>query len=189
MSSKDLFLFNIILAGIPVALYMIIWNPLFSGTGYEFYRPATTETSINAYRGDLAGYTTAFDESNNLVGKYKKLADSYKAVDRSIFDTIKKSIPDSIDNLNFVSEITAMIEKEGFDAGAIALAPGPDLNGVRTVTFSFSVKGTYESIKTLVRALEQNARFMSVRSLSLVTPTAPGEPYTLIGSVDAYKLR
>jgi Tfp pilus assembly protein PilO len=189
MSSKDLVLFNIILAGIPVAVYLIIWNPLFSGTGYQFYSPATPATSINAYRGELSGYTAVFEESNTLITKYKKLANSYKAVDRSIFDTIKKSIPDDIDRLNFVSEITAMIEKEGFEAGAIGVNPGPDLNGVKTVTFYFTVKGTYESIKALVRVFEQNARFMSVRSFSLTTPAQPGDPYTFTAAVDAYKLR
>ena len=189
MSSKDLLLFNIILAGIPVAVYLIVWNPLFSGTGYEFYNPATPATSINAYKGDLSGYTGAFEESNSLITKYKKLADSYKAVDRSIFDTIKKSIPDDIDRLNFVSELTAMIEKEGFDAGSITVNPGPDLNGVKTATFSFTVKGTYESIKALIRIFEQNARFMSVRSFSLTPPLAPGEPYTFTAVGDAYKLR
>ncbi len=189
MSSKDLLLFNIILAGIPVALYLIIWNPLFTGTGYEFYNPATPQTSINAYKGDLSGFTKAFEDSSALLVKYNKLADSYKAVDRSIFDTIKRSIPDDIDRLNFVSEITAMIEKEGFDAGAITVNPGPDLNGVKTVTFSFTVKGTYESLKALVKSFEQNARFMSVRSVTLSTPAIPGDPYILVGSVDAYKLR
>jgi hypothetical protein len=189
MSSKDIVLFNIILAGIPVAVYLVIWNPLFSGTGYQFYSPATQATSINAYRGDLAGYTAVFEESNTLITKYKKLVNSYNAVDRSIFDTIKKSIPDDIDRLNFVSEITTMIEREGFEAGTIGVNPGPDLNGIKTVTFSFTVKGTYESIKALIRVFEQNARFMSVRSFSLTTPAEPSDLYTLNISIDAYKLR
>jgi Tfp pilus assembly protein PilO len=189
MTQKDLFLFTIILAAVPVAVYLVIWNPLFTGSGYDFYNPATPSTSINAYRGQYAGYDSAFQDANSLVVKYKKLAESYKSVDRTIFETIKKSIPDDIDKLSFVSEVTSLIQKEGVDPGNITVAPGPDLNGVRTMTFNFTVKGSYETMKNLMRSFEQNARFMSVRSITLTTPDTPGDPYIIVASVDAYKLR
>lgn len=188
MTQKDLLLFNIILAAIPVAVYLIIWDPLFTGQGYDFYNPATVKTSIKAYRGQFAGYDSSFQDANSLITKYKKMADSYKDVDRTIFDTIKKSIPDDIDRLSFVSEVTTIIQKEGVDPGNVSVAPGPDLYGVKTITFSFSIKGSYETMKNLIHVFEKNARFMSVRTLSLTTPILPGDPYTMAASVDVYKL-
>ncbi len=189
MSQKDILLFNIILAAIPVAIYMVIWDPLFTGKGYDFYNPATPKTSVNAYRGQFAGYESSFQEANSLKAKYTKMAEAYKSVDRTIFDTIKRSIPDDIDRLSFVSEMTSFIQKEGVDPGNVSVNPGPDLNGVRTMTVSFSVKGSYETVKNLVRVLEQNARFMSVRTLALTAPDVAGDPYGLTISVDVYKLR
>ena len=191
MTKKDTLLFSLILAAIPAGLYLVMWDPLFTGQGYEFYTPATAATAINTYRGEYTGYDTTFQESNTLVEKYKKMADAYKSVDRTIFDTLTKSIPDDIDKLTFVNEVSSMIEKNGIAAGNVTLTAAPDLNGIKAMSFNFTVKGSYESIKDIVYAFEQSSRFMSVRSFT-ITPPGPeeiGNPYTFVASIDAYKLK
>ena len=191
MTTKDTILLSLFLAAIPAGLYFLLWDPLFTGKGFDFYNPATVATSINAYRGQIGMYGTTISQSKDIISKFQRLQMSYKGVDKSIITTVQKSIPDTVEELPLVSEVTTLVEKNGLDPGKVIVAPGPDLNGVKTLTLTFHVKGTYETIKSLVVALEENLRFMSVRSFKLIAPTVDVTTsiYTADFTVDVYKLR
>ncbi len=187
--SKDLLILNILLLFLPLGFYMIFWDPLFTGKGISLYSPASESSSISAYRGQIDQYNLTIKTSKDLVSKYTKLKDSYNTVDKSIILTIKKSIPDTIEEIPFVSSATKLIEKNGLDAGVVTLASGPDLKGVRVSTYRFTTKGSYEAIKDLISAIEQNVQFMSFRTITLVPPAEIGDPYELTAEVDIYRLR
>lgn len=190
MTTKDTVLFSLILAAIPAGLFVLFWNPLFSGKGFDFYNPATEATSINAYRGQIGMYDTTIVQSKDLIAKYEKLQTAYKSVDKSIITTVQKSIPDTVEELPLVSEVTTLVEKNGLDPGKIIVSQSADLNGVKTLTLSFKVKGSYESLKNLIVSFEENLRFMSVKSVKLVSPLDSLNPiYDMDVLVDVYKLR
>lgn len=189
MQPKDAYTLSGLLAIIPLGVYFVLWDPLFSGVGMSFYTPASESTSIMVYQGQINQFDNTTKKAKTLIDKHSRLMKSYQTLDKSVLDSTKKSIPDTVDELPFIIELQRLINKQGLDPGKISLTPASDQSSIKVLTFSFTTKGSYESIKDLISVFEQNLRFMVIRRLSITSPTVVSDPYTMTISVDVYKLR
>jgi Tfp pilus assembly protein PilO len=104
-----------------------------------------------------------------------------------IFDQLFVAMPKDKDEANVISEIEAIAYTNNLAVPSIQIADSSSAKGdanVSAITISFNVSGSFESIDKMTKALENDLKFMNIKSVSLsLSDTGLSASY----QIEAYK--
>ena len=104
-----------------------------------------------------------------------------------IFDQLFVAMPKDKDEANVISEIEAIAFINNLVVPSIQIADSSSAKGsanVSAITISFNVNGSFESIDKMTKALENDLKFMNIKSVSLsLSETGLSASY----QIEAYK--
>lgn len=132
---------------------------------------------IKALQVDIASYEKAFGKSNEVLKKRGELQAKYKQFSNADLDSVKKLLPDHIDNVQLILDINGiarlpehnmLISKIKIDedktGGATQI--GPDNKLYSSILVSFKTKAEYPKFMSFIKELEQSLRLVDITSLS-----------------------
>lgn len=146
-------------------------------------------------------YVIAQKSANDLRIKRELLVEKYKGIGLRDQDRLKLLLPDSVDNIRLLNDITKLAEGPAFGMAlsniSISSASGDDSEqgiiidnsntGYGTIRVSFGFIATYEDFKRFLRALELSLRIMDIKNITVRTSEGALNSYTVV--FDTYWLR
>ncbi|MDB5204688.1 MAG: hypothetical protein JWP09_716 [Candidatus Taylorbacteria bacterium] len=146
---------------------------------FVFYVSPVYQT-IQGLQVDIASYEKAFSKSNEVLKKRQELQDKYKHFSETDLDSVKKLLPDHIDNVQLILDINGiarlpehnmLISKiqinEDKSDGTTQIGPNNKLYS--SILVSFKTKATYPKFVSFIKDLEQSLRLVDITSLSFKT--------------------
>lgn len=131
---------------------------------------------IKLLQADVASYEKAFGKSNEVLKKRGELQSKYAQFSKSDLSSLKKMLPDHVDNVQLILDINGVARNHNMLIGKIKIADdqtpdksapvGPDTKPFYSMLVSFRTKGTYEDFMAFIKDLEQGLRLVDVTSLS-----------------------
>ncbi len=155
-------LYPILAVGVAFALFYFYIDPTYTNIKVERERLSTLESSLEK----TAQLT---EERDALISKRDNIPPNDVA-------RLEKLLPDHVDNIRLVLDISKMAEShlmrlrnmsiDDANQNANALT-STDQNAVESLVLSFSVSGTYATLRAFVRDLEQSLRIVDIESMRL----------------------
>ena len=158
------------------AIFQIILLGLAAGIGYFYVYP--TVLTIGSLQDQIADYEAEQDRIasvNTMLNSLLQESNTISAANRQKLDVY---LPRSVDTIAVSRTVQAIIEQSGVIVSSVetaGLPPEASQNPADTLIISdpvsfdmsFTVSGTYEQIKGLLRLLEQNDFPLEVTALAL----------------------
>jgi len=177
----------------------IIFIILAVGIFFIYVQPQNEE--LNRIKTIEKEYTSAQSSANDLRKKRERLQEEFKKIGSEDQNNLKLMLPDTVDNVRLLNDITALAARDDFDITlsniSISSGGGDDnegkiiiddsKDGYGTIKVSFSFVSTYETYKQFLRALELSLRLMDIKSLTVRTSEGPLSSYSVV--FDTYWLR
>jgi len=130
---------------------------------------------IKLLQTDISGYEKAFSKSNEVLQKRGELQAKYKQFATSDLESIKKLLPDHVDNVQLILDINGVARENNMliskirideDKAASTAKIGPDNKLYSSILVSFKTKSDYAKFITFIKDLEQSLRLVDITSLS-----------------------
>ncbi len=163
---------------------------------FVFYTNKEYE-QIKELRVDLAEYEKAFGKSNEVLKKRGELQSKYAQFSGSDLESLKKLLPDHVDNVQLILDINGISRKHNMTISKIKIsddkAPeqstsvGPDTRPYSSILVSFRTKALYSDFVSFMKDLEQGLRLVDVVNLSFKTD--PKDQTEFIVTVRTYWLK
>lgn len=133
--------------------------------------------NIKSLQTDIDSYNKAFSKSNEVLKKRGELQNKYKQFTSADLDSVKKLLPDHIDNVQLILDINGIARlpehnmliskiKINEDKTASAAQIGPDNKLYSSILVSFNTKATYPKFVSFIKDLEQSLRLVDITNLS-----------------------
>lgn len=153
-------------------------------------------------------YKMARDKANELRTKREGLQNKFKQVGIADQERLKKMLPDTIDNVRLLLDLTNIANRFGISPTAITISSGQEVGaqaagadaenkdqiiidntstGYGTIKIGFSFVATYEDYKRFLRELELSLRLIDIKQLTVRTSETPLNSYSII--FETYWLR
>ena len=164
------------------------------GVFFGYTSPAYQE--VKKLKATEAQYDDALARSRDLIALRDRLQETFKAIPPDDLAALTKLLPDHIDNIRLLLDLTKMAEQYGMRLSGANLGAPPaggqslSASGKRydSVTVGFSVAASYETFKQFLHDLESSLRLLDVVGLSF-TPSAQGNLYEFTLNVRTYWLK
>ena len=163
---------NIFILLVIIGIFYFVIYPQYTGSGV-FYSP---EKNISSLLDQSHGY----DKAILIAADYnKKVASTNKAYSDALanlsVDTINKILPTSADPVLVIYELSEIAKRP--ESGMLLVSPkfsdnSSDKNSNKkfnTLSVSFTVEGTYPSMKAFLKNLESSNRIYNVTSLNFAS--------------------
>lgn len=159
-----------------VGLYYFVINPLYTGIGI-LWQP---QQGISSLRSMDIKYNEALSQAEELYAQAETLGSEYKSIDDDLKAKMKVMVPDAIDPVKLLSEITGIANQQGIalsdlrytkDGGGSSEKKGAPETGSGSYTVAFSASTSYSRMKDLLRSLETSLRLFTITRVTLKTPT------------------
>jgi hypothetical protein len=149
------------------AVYYLIIGPLYTGTG-GVWQPAESVQALQVlnrqYDETLMQADSLRAEAQTLQKEYQNISDDQKA-------EMKIMVPDSIDKVRLLSEVSSILVQSGFSAQDLAYSEGAvRTDGRGSAALSFTVKTTYPRFKELMDTFEKSMRLFSIQGVTFSAP-------------------
>ncbi len=143
-----------------------------------------------AWQGPITTVKTAISNNKSALdaaGEYKKrqntLASELKAINADSLSKLNIFLPDSVDNVGLIMDISALMGRSGLSIGNIdvkdssattgsnstAATKTGDLssgvNKVKSIDLSLSMTGTYASLQAFLSGIEKSTRLLDIREI------------------------
>jgi hypothetical protein len=169
MSKK---LLNLLLIVATFAVYYLLIGPVYKGVG-GVWQPGESVKSLQVlnaqYDETLMQADALFSQAETLRSQYSRISDAQK-------DMMKVMVPDSIDKVRLLSEVSGILLNSGFPSNDLAFSDGPSSsNSKGTAAVSFTVKATYPKFKELMDTFEKSMRLFSIQDVSFSVAGKEGE--------------
>jgi len=167
------------------------------------YKGSTTmiENKLETYgvkqlEEEVAKYQETVDNSTKVTNAKTVLLNKSALITEVQKDRLIKMLPDNIDNVKLLVEITSIAKKRnlaiksisfGGDSSKTSEAIGPDNTPYGTLSLKFGVSTTYETFLDFLSDLENNLRLIDVTDISF-TSTESGF-YDFSVSLNTYWLK
>jgi hypothetical protein len=146
---------------------------------FVFYINPTYQT-IKSLQVDIASYEKAFSKSNEVLKKRGELQAKYKQFTSADLDSIKKLLPDHIDNVQLILDINGIARlpehnmliskiKIEEDKSDTTVQIGPNNKLYSSILVSFKTKAEYSKFMSFIKELEQSLRLVDITNLSFKT--------------------
>lgn len=160
-------LLNLLLATASFALYYLVIGPLYSGIG-TVWQPEEGITQLQQKNDD---YTNTLAQAGSLVQQAASLRNQYSSIPDVTKQTMKMMVPDSIDPVRLVSEITNIGTQTGLTLDDITYAEGQNVSDTYgSYRVSFTVKTTYSKFKELMHNVETSLRLLAIQNVTFTLP-------------------
>ena len=148
---------------------------------------------INKLRGELISKSQALESQQTIVDNTKKLLNQYQSDLSSFKNSISLAMPIGSDYPSLVNQLASLSKAFGlllvsvdFNLLPISLAPANrNLPVTGTVQVKMQMRGTYQSFKDFLTALESNIRIMDVISFNII-PDERGQNFSYFLIVNTY---
>ena len=166
---------------------MQVISPLYSGGG-QLYVP---DTNIKASRELISQYTSALSQADTLIKQANDLKGDYDSFDEATKATLYTMLPTSINPVLLSDELTELIkttnlETDGISQRVTVSSMYPDLGAY---DLSFSVNGTYDDFKRVLRILQSSLRMYDIQAVSFTPAEKEGETTKMQISFKTYFLK
>lgn len=173
MSPKLLNIFLLMFSGV---IYFFFINPVYTGVGSLW----TPEKGIIQLRTDKQRYTSTLDQVGTIVAQAGTLKKEYAGVTDEEKAKMQMMVPNSIDKVRLLSEITNIASQSGTTLDTLNVSDlksyGDKAVGAYTVTFS--IKATYPRFKEIMRNYETSLRLFSTESVAFSASEKETDPIT-----------
>lgn len=160
--------------------------------------------TMQELREQKADNDTMLTLAEQLTRKRDELHDAYNAISPADREDLAKLLPDTVDNVRLILDISNIAEQYGIEIRDISVTREGDqldrratnaattvntTNDVGTITLSFSIDSTYEVFISFMKDLEQALRLVDIRALE-INPSRGGNIfYNFNITLDTYWLR
>ncbi len=146
-------------------------------------------------QSELAKFKDISDSSNKIVAEQKNLVSKKNSIPTADQDRLKKLLPNNIDNIRLIVEISDIANRENLNiknisVGEVSQNPGsigPSGGKYGTLTLKFTVNATYTSFISFLKDLENNLRLIDVTDINF-TATNSGS-YDFNVTLNTYWLK
>lgn len=152
-------LLNILLILTSLVLYFYVIKPLYTGADSGIWSPG--EESIQALTIRKERYKNTSKIVDDLVKKANKLKEEYDAFDPETLHNMSIMVPDSVNNLKLLSEITTIANRTGLTLDGLGVK---DKGGEYNI--SFNVMATYQEFKDFMAYYERSKRLLNLLSVN-----------------------
>lgn len=185
----------------------IIFIILAVGIFFLYIQPQNEK--LDSLKEEAKQYEEARKKANELRTKRDSLKDQYKQIGVADQERLKKMIPDTVDNVRLLLDLTNIADEFNIELSQISIGAGtadpsnPEgnqgeqaqqqividdaSNGYGTIRIGFSFISTYEDYKRLLRKLELSLRLVDIKQLSVRTSDTALNSYSV--SMETYWLR
>ncbi|MFA5764236.1 MAG: hypothetical protein WCX27_01825 [Candidatus Paceibacterota bacterium] len=134
--------------------------------------------SITSLKDELAKYGNIAKSSNTIVARENALIEEKNKISDVDQERMKRFIPDNIDNIRLIVEISKIVEGRGLvakgitvgDIGAAeASAIGQTGSSYGTLSVRFTVTSSYANFFNLLNDLQNNLRLTDVTDISFTS--------------------
>lgn len=157
---------NILLAILPVALYIGYINPMTSeGPGYVW----TPNQSIVQLKASDKQYSGALAQLELVEKEIAKVDINYKTVNPEDKKKIGIMLADSVDQIKLRNEIVSLAAKKGVALSGLTV----EAEGISSVPLveaykvNFSMRVRYPVFKEFIETYEKNMRFFTLNALTI----------------------
>ncbi len=151
---------------------MRFWLPIFliilSFTLF-FGLTSTVLDQISALSARSATFNDALSNANELRAVRESLLSTYKKFPAEDLTRLKKMLPSEVDNVRLIIDVDNIAARYGMQLKNVHFKTEgtiPEGKDYGTVTFGFSVQGSYSTLKTFLADLERSLRLVDLTSLS-----------------------
>jgi hypothetical protein len=179
-------LLNLLLIVTVFAMYYLVINPLYNGTG-GVWQPAE---SIQVLRTANVQYDETLAQADNLFNQAQTLRAQYANISPEQKARMELMVPSSVDKIRLLDEVEAIGEETGVALDNLSYsegATGP--SGLGSAGVSFIVKTNYPTFKELMDNFEKSLRLFSVQNVSFTAPAKEGDPITYQVKLTTYYLK
>jgi Tfp pilus assembly protein PilO len=182
-----------------VALLFIVGAFIFY---FDFISPAYQD--MEALKGKLVSEQNLLAQESTMVKQVQKNINSYNNATQAQ-SLISQFLPSTQDISGAVTQIYGIAGINNMSIQSISISPASiipptvsnssssvNIKSFGSITFSFSVSGSYESIKSFIYDIETNMRIFDIKSLS-ISPvqsaqgsSAPKDLFTCNLSIQTY---
>ncbi len=157
---------KILLIAIPFIIYSQVGAPLYTGS-QGLYTPTKSIKELQNLSKDI---DSANVQAKSIAGKAVVLKNEYSKITEEDKEKLSKILPEKIDIVRLLDEVTYIAAQSGFEVGQIAYVKlektGSDSTSRDGYKISYEVKGNYQRFKRLVQNIENSLRIYSVPAVS-----------------------
>lgn len=120
------------------------------------------------------------EKNEQLFAQTETLLERVKAVETTQTEGSITAIPSTPEQIALVNDVNRIAKKTGFSLPqdwSFSLGTNSDVNAEQ-VSLSFTLSGRRQQILNFLKEIEQNPRFMGVRSFAFTTDVEPSIPQT-----------
>lgn len=130
--------------------------------------------SIAQARAGIATDNVALAAATRYAADQNQLASERDAIDPSGLARLEVMLPDSVDNVQLILDLTALASRVGFSLSKIDVAQdatgGTSIGSqgpVGSVDLSLSAVGSYSALRSFLESVEKSARLLDIRELAV----------------------
>ncbi len=168
------------------------------GVGVLYFAPAWNEfLSLRKQTEDLHALSGEVDE---LIGNLNSVGSVISKIRKEDLDRVAQALPKGPQSAEFLVDLEKMVLRNGLllrrtdvptlgsgakdSEGSKSGQPRPSAapsgvaktGGIKEVTVSFTVSGSYDAFKNFLAELERFSRVVTVKDLTFIAPPRPGDP-------------
>jgi hypothetical protein len=179
-------LLSLLLAVATFAVYYLLIGPLYKGSG-GVWQPAENVKSLSALNDQ---YTETLSQADSLYSQAETLRQQYTRISNDQKDQMKIMVPDSIDKVRLLSEVSTLLLQSGFAPNDLAYTEAPATANPRGMAgISFTVKTNYPKFKELMDTFEKSMRLFSIQGVSFTAPQKEGDLTTYQVKLETYFIK
>jgi Tfp pilus assembly protein PilO len=140
---------------------------------------------LKSIQAENSQYLSAIDNAKKLINLRDSVLNQYNAISDGDKARLNKLVPDNIDNVRLIIDISGIAARHGLTAAGIKTSADTNISaastpsqsapnqivsgagGLSTVTVTFNVTTTYTNFITFLQDLERSLRILDVTSITL----------------------
>ncbi len=164
----------IILIISSVAVFFGYINPNYKGNPGNQNPSDYSTYGIIDLQTELTKFKDISESSNKIVAERKDLVSKKNNISSADQDRLLKLLPDNIDNIRLIVEISEIAKKQNLNIKNISVGEvsqntasiGPSGAKYGTLTLKFTVNSTYGTFLNFLKDLENNLRLIDITDIS-----------------------
>ncbi len=148
-------------------------DPNYKGRS-DFVESDYTTYGIKQLQIEKDQYDSTAQNSNKVTAQRDALVAKKNSIITTDQDKLQKFLPDNIDNVKLILEVSNIAEKRSLSIKNISIGGnakktteiGPDSSPYGTVSLRFNVVSSYDNFLTFLNDLESNLRLVDVTDIS-----------------------
>lgn len=164
------------------------------GIFFGYIKP--TYSSLDVVKDEIVIYNDTLEQADIITQKLAQDQEEIRGLDSASFEKLNKLLPESVDNVRLIIDISNIAANSGLSIRNINLetSEAPEGNVASrgalydSIDFSFNVSTTYSGFLNFLSSLERSLRLVDIVSISFTPPSA-GSVYDFNVTVRTYWLK